>query len=247
MAPSKPKKRSVKSKGKPKAKVVVKHKLKARPKAKVVVKHKLKARPKAKVVVKRKLKARPKAKTLVKRKPKPVAKAKSKAIVKPKPKAQGKAKAGGRVLPPAHQALETAIRGIQKSYKNPIPEARFAAHIQRVAGMVAQSLTAAVQLMVACQIPSIELVSRMIIMDKDLKAGRSGTNKEVIQVLQRLGSTPLGKEALYRVVHAVSSSVVQKLLPISSSIPLTEIQKAAFMFAAQPLLQELLQEEKFVG
>ena len=241
MAPSKPKKRSVKGKGKPKAKVVVKRKLKARPKAKVAVKRK----PKAKTIVraKPKAKAKTKAKAIVRAKPKAKAQPKAKAIVKAKPKA----KARGRVLPPAHQALETAIRGIQKSYKNPIPEARFAAHIQRVAGMVAQSLTAAVQLMVACEIPSIELVSRMIIMDKDLKAGRSGTNKEVIEVLQRLGSTPLGKEALYRVVHAVSSSVVQKLLPISSSIPLTEIQKAAFMFAAQPLLQELLQEEKFVG
>jgi hypothetical protein len=144
-----------------------------------------------------------------------------------------------------HKALETVIREIQKSYKNPIPETRFSAHIQRVAGVVAQSLAAAEKLMIACRIPSIELVSRMIIMDKDQGAGRLGTDKEFNRVLKKLGSTPLGKEGLYRVVHAISSSAVQGLLPLSSSIPLLEIQRAAFMFAAQPLLQELLQEEKF--
>jgi hypothetical protein len=99
--------------------------------------------------------------------------------------------------------------------------------------------------MVACQIPSIELVSRMVIMDKDQKSGRMGTEKDLNRVLQRLGATPLGKEGLYRVVHAISSSVIQDLLPISSSASLREIQSAAFMFAAQPMLQELMQEEGF--
>ena len=143
---------------------------------------------------------------------------------------------------PEHEALEEIIRELQKSYTNPIPEARFLNHIQHVAGIVAQSLTAAEQLMVACRIPSIELVSRMVIMDKDREGGRQGTKEELDAALKTLGSTPLGRESLYRVVHAISASAIQDLLPLSSSVSLAQIQKAAFMFAAQPLLQVLLQE-----
>lgn len=143
---------------------------------------------------------------------------------------------------PEHEALEVIIRELQKSYTNPIPESRFLSHIQRVAGLVVQSLTAADQLMVACKIPSIELVSRMIILDKDLQSGRVGTKEELKAALKRLGSTPIGKESLYRVVHAISASAIQNALPFASSIPLVEIQRAAFMFAAQPLLQALMQE-----
>ena len=143
---------------------------------------------------------------------------------------------------PEHEALEAIIRELQKSYKNPISESQFLSHIQRVAGLVAQSLTAADQLMVACRIPSIELVSRMIILDKDRQSGRKD---ELGKALRKLGETSVGKEALYRVVHAISSSAIQNVLPISQSIPLVEIQKAAFIFAAQPLLQALLQEKEF--
>ena len=146
---------------------------------------------------------------------------------------------------PDHEALETVIRELQKSYNNPISESRFLNHIQRVAGIVAQSLTAAEQLMVACQIPSIELVSRMIVLEKDRQAGRTGTKEELNKVLKKLGETPLGKEGLYRVVHAISSSAIQNLLPLSPKIPLVEVQKAAFIFAAQPLWQALLQEKEF--
>ena len=143
---------------------------------------------------------------------------------------------------PEHEALEAVIRELQKSYTNPIPESRFLSHIQRVAGLVAQSLTAADQLMVSCRIPSIELVSRMIILDKDRQTGRTGTKEELDKALKALGATPLGKESLYRVVHAISASAIQNVLPFSSSVPLIEVQRAAFRFAAQPLLQALLLE-----
>jgi hypothetical protein len=146
---------------------------------------------------------------------------------------------------PEHESLEAIIRELQKSYTNPIPESRFLSHIQRVAGLVAQSLTAADQLMVACRIPSIELVSRMVVLDKDRQAGRIGSKDELDKALKTLGATPLGREGLYRVVHAISSSAIQNLLPLSSSSSLAEIQKAAFIFAAQPLLQALLQEKGF--
>ena len=141
---------------------------------------------------------------------------------------------------PEHEALGAVIRSLQKSYTNPIPEARFSKHIQRVAEMVAQSLTVAAQLMDRCSLPSLELVSRMIVLDKDRQAGRTGTKDELDKVLKKLGKTPIGKEGLYRVVYAISSSAIQHLLPLPPSVSLIEVQKAAFIFAAQPLLQELL-------
>jgi hypothetical protein len=216
-----------------------KTKVRSVPRAHKAVKTVARKQPAKKKVTQRKTKARSapharKVKKTVSKAKKPPAKRK---VTKRKTKASS--------IPSEHKALETVIRGIQKSYKNQIPESRFAQHIQRVAGVVAQAITAADQLMVACQIPSIELVSRMVIMDKDQKSGRMGTEKDLNRVLMRLGATPLGKEGLYRVVHAISSSVIQDLLPISSSASLREIQSAAFMFAAQPLLQELMQEEGF--
>ena len=205
----------------------------------------VKAISKVKKPAKRKVTPK-KAKTRPVHRARKAVKAVSVAKKKPAKRKGTQRKAKARAIPPEHKALEAVIRGIQKSYKNPIPESRFAQRIQRVAGIVAQAITAADQLMVACQIPSIELVSRMVIMDKDQKSGRMDTGKDLNRVLLRLGATPLGKEGLYRVVHAISSSVVQDLLPISSSASLKEIQRAAFLFAAQPLLQELLQEVRFV-
>lgn len=204
----------------------------------------VKALSKVKKPAKRKVTPK-KAKTRPVPRARKAAKAVSGAKKKPAKRKGAQRKTRAQAIPSEHKALESVIRGIQKSYKNPIPESRFAQHIQRVAGVVAQAITAADQLMVACQIPSIELVSRMVIMDKDQKSGRMGTEKDLNRVLIRLGATPLGKEGLYRVVHAISSSVVQDLLPLSSSASLKEVQRAAFMFAAQPLLQELLQEEGF--
>jgi hypothetical protein len=147
--------------------------------------------------------------------------------------------------PPEHEALGAVIRSLQKSYTNPIPESRFSKHIQQVAEVVAQSLTAAGQLMGKCGLPSIELVSRMIVLDKDRQTGRTGTKDELDAALKRLGETSISKEALYRVVYALSSSAIQDLLSLPPSVPLVEIHKAAVIFAAQPLLQELLQEETF--
>lgn len=147
-------------------------------------------------------------------------------------------------MPPEHLALETSIRETQGLYENPIPEERFKQIISDVALPVFQSVITASQLRPVVG-KGLKEVTTLILVDKDTKAGRVGTDQEMSRVFRRLQETGVGKEALLRVAHAVSLTAIQnQSLFRTQPLPgLDEIHASAFMFASQPLEAEINQAD----
>lgn len=152
--------------------------------------------------------------------------------------------AAAQAMPPEHMALEASIREIQGAYKNPIPEERFKQIITDVAVPVFQSVLTASQLRPIVG-KNLKEVSALVLVDKDTKAGRIGTDQEMSRVLRRLQETGVGKEALLRVAHAVSLTAIQnQALFRTQQLPeLDEVHTSAFMFASQPLEAAINQED----
>jgi hypothetical protein len=146
------------------------------------------------------------------------------------------AAAAAPAMPQEHLALETSIREIQGSYENPIPEERFKQIISEVALPVFQSVITASQFRPVVG-KGLKEVTALVLVDKDTKAGRVGTDQEMNRVFGRLGESGVGKEALYRVAHAVSLMAIQnQALFRTTQLPgLDEVHTSAFMFASQPL------------
>jgi hypothetical protein len=138
-------------------------------------------------------------------------------------------------MPPEHLALETSIREIQGSYENPIPEEQFKQIIADVALSVFQSVVTASQLRPVFR-KDLKEITVLVLVDKDTKAGRVGTDQEMSRVFRRLQETGVGKEALLRVAHAVSLTAIGNQALFQTPVPgLDEVHSSAFMFASQPL------------
>ena len=149
-----------------------------------------------------------------------------------------------------HLALGKLARETKNSYLNPIPERRFKTRITRVAEQVFEAIVSAAQLRRAAQEPSLTKITLDVLSAKGQNA--SGA-------YDRLMKSSIGQEALLRVVYAVSLSALQNytrlqlppapaLHPDQSLQPvptLSEIHSSAYMFAAQPLDDELSREDPY--
>ena len=149
-----------------------------------------------------------------------------------------------------HLALGNMVHEARNSYLNPIPEERFKRRIARVAEQVFKAIVSAAQLRRPAKEPSLTKITFDVLAAK---------GQDAIGPYNRLMSSSIGREALLRVVHAVSLSALQnytklQLPPVSALHPdqspqpvptLSEIHSSAYLFAAQPLHDELSREDPY--
>jgi hypothetical protein len=153
----------------------------------------------------------------------------------------------GIAVPQEHADVERQIRELQALQGPSIPEDSLQPRIQAVALPTLKSVLAAARMRTMLNADSVALAARMITMDKDARSGAIGTEREVETVIHKLGQTTIGKEALLRVVQAISKVIVDGLVAFPAPSPsLPDIYQATMLFAAQPLLAQLREEPVYV-
>jgi hypothetical protein len=150
-----------------------------------------------------------------------------------------------RRIPAEHTALAESIRTAQELSLQqgplPIPEEKLQEIIKKVVKTVFESLIAASQ-MRAFLDPSLAVTARMITIAQDSRAGRTGTDDAVDQVVRRSGEKPVMQGSLLRVVYDISTLTLENKIPFAKPEPsLADVHVSAILFAARPLLEELQQ------
>ena len=149
-----------------------------------------------------------------------------------------------------HFALGKRAQEARNSHLNPIPEERFKRRISRVADQVFEAVVSAARLRRPAREPSLIKITQDVLAAK---------GQDTSTAFDRLSKSAIGREALLRVVFAVSLSALQnftrlQLPPLPSLHPdqspqpiptLSEIHSSAYLVAVQPLDDELSREDPY--
>ena len=153
----------------------------------------------------------------------------------------------GISVPQNHAELEGQLRELQASAGPSIPERRFKSLVSTVVLPALGGVTEAAKKRAQFKVVSLALAARMLTMISDDRSGAIGTERGTEAAIHKLEETRIGKEALLRVVQAVSKVIVEAPVAFPSPSPsLPEIYQATILFAAQPLLAELRKEAVYL-